>query len=71
MGKYHVSSQAEAEDMAVKAVTYAEKAIEADGVNFACHKWMGIILSWSSEFQGTKKHIEKSFDIKEHFTVSY
>lgn len=59
-----------ARNMADRAVAYADRAIQADGQNFACHKWMGIILSWSSEFQGTRRKIERSFDIRDHFMVS-
>lgn len=70
MGKYQVSHQEEAQGLADKAVAYAERAIEADGQNFACHKWMGIVVSWSSEFLGTRRKIERSFDIRDHFRVS-
>lgn len=70
MGKYHTCSHPEAQTLAEKAVVYAEKALKADANNFACHKWMGVIISWSSEFQGTKRKIERSFDIQEHFIVS-
>lgn len=56
--------------MADKAVKYAERALESDKQNFACHKWMGIIISWSSEFEGTRRKIERSFDVQHHFEVS-
>ena len=69
MGKYHVTSPSEAQGFADKAVAYADRALEADEQNFACHKWMGIIVSWSSEFQGTRRRIERSFDIRNHFKV--
>ncbi len=68
VGKYHVPT--EAKDMAEKAVKYIERALEADGENFACHKWSGIIINWSSEFIGTRRKIERSFDVQEHFQVS-
>lgn len=70
VGKYHVQDHAEAQSMAEKAVGYAEQAIDADKMNFASHKWMGIIISWSSEFYGTRRKIERSFDVKYHFEVS-
>ena len=57
--------------MAERAVLYAERALEADEENFSCHKWMGIIISWSSEFQGTRRKIERSYDIRNHFQVTY
>ena len=69
VGKYHVSKPGEAESMAEKAVRYIERALEADNQNFACHKWSGIIISWSSEFAGTRRKIERSFDVRDHFQV--
>lgn len=33
-------------------------------------QWSGIFLSWSSELEGIKSKIEKSFVVKEHFEVS-
>ncbi len=55
--------------MSEKAVEYGERALLADDNSFASHKWMGIIVSWSSGFYGTKRKIEKSFDVQEHFVV--
>ena len=70
VGKYHVAKPAEAQNMAEKAVTYIERALEADNENFACHKWSGIVINWSSEFIGTRRKIERSFDVRQHFQVS-
>ena len=70
VGKYHASEATEAHRMAEKAVKYIERALEADEHNYACHKWSGVIISWSSEFIGTRRKIERSFDVKEHFEVS-
>ena len=50
-------------------MTYAEKALAADAYNFAAQKWTGILISWSSEFQGYKRKIERSYEIKDHFLV--
>jgi hypothetical protein len=69
VGKYHVNEFEEQKRLSERAVAYAERAIVADGQNFACHKWSGIIVSWSSEFLGTKRKIERSFDIRDHFMV--
>lgn len=70
VGKYHVSEATESQRLAEKAVKYIERALEADEHNFACQKWSGVIISWSSEFIGTRRKIERSFDVKEHFEVS-
>jgi hypothetical protein len=51
-------------------MAYAERALAADAHNFAAQKWVGILLSWSSEFQGYKKKIERSYEIKARFLVS-
>ena len=70
VGKYHVTEPSEAQDMAEKAVVYSERALEADNQNFACHKWSGIVINWSSEFIGTRRKIERSYDVRDHFQVS-
>ena len=48
---------------------FAQRALDSDDRNFACHKWIGILISWSSEFEGYKRKIERSFDIRNHFMV--
>ena len=53
----------------MRGMTYAEKALAADAYNFAAQKWTGILISWSSEFQGYKRKIERSYEIKDHFLV--
>lgn len=67
VGKYHSASYGEAEQLGEAGLRYAERAVAAEGDNFACHKWMGIVMSWASDFQGYKKKIERSFDIRDHF----
>ena len=69
MGKYRSSSKEESHKLAEEGLRFAERSVAADPVNFACHKWIGIILSWSSEFEGYKKKIERSYDIRDHFLV--
>ena len=53
----------------MRGMTYAERALAADAHNFAAQKWAGILISWSSEFQGYKRKIERSYEIKDHFLV--
>lgn len=50
-------------------MSYAERALAADAHNFAAQKWTGVLISWSSEFQGYKRKIERSYEIKDHFLV--
>ena len=69
VGKYHSSGPQESQHLAVKGITYAQRALAADAHNFAAQKWTGVLISWSSEFQGYKKKIERSFEIKNHFMV--
>ena len=51
-------------------MTYAEKAVAGGSNNFACHKWMGILITYTSEFEGYKRKIERSFEIRDCFVVS-
>ena len=69
VGKYHSRSHEEARQLSERGMAYVERALAADEKNFNCHKWMGILLSWSSEFYGYKKKIERTYDIKTHFEV--
>ena len=71
VGKYHCSTQQESQSLAEAGLKYAERSVTADDTNFSCHKWMGIVLSWSSDFEGYKKKIERSFDIRDCFLVSF
>ena len=50
-------------------MVYVERALAADEENFNCHKWMGILLGWSSEFHGYKEKIQWTHTIKVHFEV--
>ena len=69
-GKYHTKDQAEKKRLAEQGWAYVERALALGGdKSNGCRRWAGILLSWSSEFEGTKKKIEKSFEIKEHFEV--
>ncbi|PAA60520.1 hypothetical protein BOX15_Mlig007364g1, partial [Macrostomum lignano] len=51
-----------------EAFESAKKGLAAEPDNWSCHKWMGILLDLTGRFEGTKKRIENSFLVKEHFT---
>ncbi len=69
MAKYHCSSQEESRKLAERGMEYAERAVKEGAENFACHKWMGVLISYTSEFEGYKRKIERSFDIRDSFKV--
>ncbi|KAH9515619.1 Regulator of microtubule dynamics protein 1 [Bulinus truncatus] len=50
-----------------EAWDYISKALELDNNNFACHKWYGILLDYTAEYEGTKQRIANAFKVKEHF----
>ena len=70
MGKYHSTGQEESRQLSERGLEYAERAVATGPDNFACHKWMGVLISYSSEFEGYKRKIERSFEIKDSFEVS-
>lgn len=71
-GKYHTKDQAEQKKLAEQGWGYIERALALGGdTNNGCQRWAGILLSWSSEFEGVKKKIEKGFEIKGHFEVRF
>ena len=70
-GKYQTSEQEERESLARQGWSYIERALALGGDRHnSTRRWAGILLSWWSEFEGTKKKIEKSFEIRDHFVVS-
>uniref|UniRef100_A0A0B6ZQN6 Regulator of microtubule dynamics protein 1 n=2 Tax=Arion vulgaris TaxID=1028688 RepID=A0A0B6ZQN6_9EUPU len=46
---------------------YISTALELDANNFCCHKWYGILLDYTGEYEGTKQRIANAFKVKEHF----
>eukprot|EP00054_Salpingoeca_dolichothecata_P014190 m.79618 g.79618 ORF g.79618 m.79618 type:complete len:297 (+) comp20868_c0_seq3:75-965(+) len=55
-----------------KALTYegyeiAKQAVAKDPNNFACHKWMAIMISDIGEYEGSNAQLKNSYVIKEHF----
>lgn len=50
-----------------EAWDYIKKALELDDKNFACHKWYGILLDYTGEYEGTQKRISNAFEVKKHF----
>ena len=70
VGKYHTKDQEEMKQLAGQGWSYIERGLALGGDKHnGCQRWAGVLLSWSSEFEGTKKKIEKSFEIREHFLV--
>ncbi|CAI8015560.1 Regulator of microtubule dynamics protein 1 [Geodia barretti] len=60
--------QEEKKRLAGEGWSYIERALAAGGDRHnGCRRWAGILLSWSSEFEGIKKKIEKGFEIRDHF----
>eukprot|EP00795_Rhopilema_esculentum_P001226 gene1226-15596_t len=45
----------------------AEEAVSLDEKSFGSHKWYGIMLSEIGDYEGTKRKIENSYKIRDHF----
>eukprot|EP00731_Ephydatia_muelleri_P026288 Em0018g388a len=67
VGKFFTKDKTESKQLSDEATGYAKRAVAIDEHNFNTQKWMGIALSWSSDFEGTKVKIERSFAIRDHF----
>ncbi|XP_064641746.1 regulator of microtubule dynamics protein 1-like [Lineus longissimus] len=50
-----------------EAYQHILKAMTVDDKNFAVHKWYAILLDIVGEYEGTRKRIENSYIVKEHF----
>ncbi|BFZ12631.1 hypothetical protein BsWGS_15669 [Bradybaena similaris] len=64
-GKMHEGD--ERKKLIYEAWGYITKALELDDTNFSCHKWYGILLDYTGEYEGTKQKIANAFKVKEHF----
>lgn len=70
-GRYQSQDKEEGKKLAEQGWSYVERALALGGDKHnSCQRWAGILLSWSSEHEGYKKKIEKSFEIRNHFLVS-
>lgn len=68
---YQSEDKEEGKKLAEQGWSYIERALSLGGDKHnSCQRWAGILLSWSSEHEGYKKKIEKSFEIRNHFLVS-
>lgn len=68
---YQSQDKEEGKKLAEQGWSYVERALSLGGDKHnSCQRWAGILLSWSSEHEGYKKKIEKSFEIRDHFLVS-
>ncbi|CAG5124129.1 unnamed protein product [Candidula unifasciata] len=50
-----------------EAFEYIKKALELDDNNSSCHKWYGILLDYTGEYEGTKQKIANAFTVRDHF----
>ncbi|KAK3761065.1 hypothetical protein RRG08_022470 [Elysia crispata] len=65
--KGKMGNEAERKQHIFEAWDYISKALELDDNNFACHKWYGILLDYTAEYEGTKKRISNAYEVKKHF----
>lgn len=52
------------------AYDVASRAVKLGDDNYACHKWYGIMLSQTGDYNGTKNKIENSPAMRKHFERS-
>lgn len=50
--------------------TIIEKALELDDKNYACHKWMAVLLDASSELDGIKARVSQLERVKKHMLAA-
>ena len=67
IGKTKGDNSEERKTKIYEAFGYATRALELDDKNFACHKWYGILLDYTAEYEGNKARISNAFKVKEHF----
>jgi len=53
--------------MSFEAFVISKKALEKGEDNFACHKWYGIMLNQTAEYNGKKESLKASPEVKQHW----
>jgi len=60
-------SEADKKSMTFEAFEISKKALKKGEDNFACHKWYGIMLSQTAEYNGKKESLKVSPEVKQHW----
>lgn len=47
-----------------------QKALELDDKNYACHKWMAVLLDAKSEMGGIKERVSQLENVKRHMQIA-
>jgi tetratricopeptide (TPR) repeat protein len=61
---------AKKKELTHEGLQFARNAVKADEKEFSAHKWLGILISDASKFEGYKKQIESAYEIRDEFQKS-
>lgn len=62
--------KAKKEDYIREGFTLIQKALELDDKNYACHKWMSVLLDAKSELDGVKERVSQLENVKKHMELA-
>lgn len=60
------ANKAKKDESIREGFTLISKALELDDKNFACHKWMAVLLDAKSELDGIKERVSQLETVKKH-----
>lgn len=66
MYKLSGTNKAKKEESIKEGFEIITKALEIDGSNYACHKWMAVLLDAKCELVGIKERVSQLENVKKH-----
>lgn len=60
------TNKAKKEELIREGFALAQKSLEVDDKNYACHKWMSVLLDAKSELDGIKARVSQLENVKKH-----
>lgn len=60
------TNKARKEELIRDGFALAQKSLEVDDKNYACHKWMSVLLDAKSELDGIKERVSQLENVKKH-----
>lgn len=64
------TDKAKKDELIREGFAAATKALELDDKNYACHKWMAVLLDAKSELDGIKERVSQLENVKKHMQTA-
>lgn len=68
--KFSGTNKAKKDGLIREGFELIKKALELDDKNYACHKWMAVLLDAKSELDGIKERVSQLENVKKHMKTA-